>query len=369
MQVVASAGEVSGDQILAPILRRLSQDHPMTYSGVAGPAMVEAGVYPLYPMERLSVMGLFEVLPRLPELLQMRRSLRHYLQAATPRALITCDAPDFNLPLCQAAKRLNIPAIHVVSPSVWAWRRARIPKIAAQLDALLCLFPFEPELYAETGLHTVFIGHPLASQIDFNPDPVPARSALDLLLDVPYVALLPGSRAGEVARLLPLFLAAFDQLQRDRPELRAVIPAATPALYQVVQRAVGTRPVTVVHGESRMVMAAADAVLLASGTAALESVLTGRPTVAAYQMNPWTYRLVKARLQTDYVTLPNFMAGRALIPELIQEAATPEALAHALGAALEQGADTEFLQAAEAIHASLSGPVTERAATAIGALL
>lgn len=369
MQVVASAGEVSGDQILAPILTQLSQAHALTLSGIAGPAMVAAGVYPLYPMERLSVMGLFEVLPRLPDLLSMRRAMVHYLRASNPRALITCDAPDFNLALCSAAKKQGIPAIHVVSPSVWAWRRNRIPKIAAKLDALLCLFPFEPALYAGTGLKTTFIGHPLANQIEFNPDVQSARVSLDLAVSTPYVAILPGSRLGEVHRLLPLFLDAFDRACLIRSDLTAVIPAATPALFDVIQSRVGTRPVQVIHGESRLVMAAADVVLLASGTAALEAVLTGRPTVAAYRMNPWTYRLVKGRLETEFVTLPNFMAGQALIPELIQDAATPEALAKAVLDALDQGVSDAFMHQAYAIHQSLSGPVSERAAEAIEAYL
>jgi len=369
MQVVASVGEVSGDQILAPILARLGEQHPISVSGIAGPAMIESGVYPLYPMERLSVMGLLEVLPRVPELLSMRRAMVEYLRAATPKALITCDAPDFNLPLCGAAKQQGIPAIHVVSPSVWAWRRNRIPKISAQLDLLLCLFPFEPALYAGTGLNTVFIGHPLATQITFNPESKVARLQLNLPQDGPCVALLPGSRQGEVGRLLPLFLAAFDLAHAQRSDLHGVIPAATPSLHTLISAAVGTRPITVIHGQSRTAMAAADAVLLASGTAALESVLTGRPTVAAYRMNPWTYRWVKSRLRSEFVTLPNFIAGHALIPELIQDAATPKALSAEVLAALDAGASDAFLLDARAIHSQLSGPVTERAAEAIGAML
>ncbi|NCW08673.1 MAG: lipid-A-disaccharide synthase [Gammaproteobacteria bacterium] len=365
MQICVAAGEVSGDQILAPILSRVSESASVVYSGIAGPHMVEAGTYPLFPMDRLSVMGVMEVLPRLPELLSIRRQMKHYLNASHPSALITCDAPDFNLPLCAHAKSLGIPVIHVVSPSVWAWRRNRIPKIAKQLDLLLCLFPFEPELYADSGLRCEFIGHPLAAQITFNPDPTPYRSALDLPLSGPLLGILPGSRESEVKRLLPLFLDSFDRLITDSPDLVGVIPAATHDLYILIQSMIGSRSIRVLHGESRQVMAASTAVLLASGTAALEAVLTGRPTVAAYQMNPWTYRMVKGKLQTEFVTLPNFLANKALIPELIQGAASVDSIVSAITPMLREGPSDAFLMDARKIHDSLSGDVTDRAAQAI----
>lgn len=369
MQVAVAAGEVSGDQILASILRALSQQVDLTPAGIAGPELVGAGVYPLFPMERLSVMGVMEVLPRLPELVSIRRQMVHYLECARPQALITCDAPDFNLPLQRHAKALGIPAIHVVSPSVWAWRANRIPKIAKQLDALLCLFPFEPVLYEGTGLETCFIGHPLAQQIDFNPDPQAARKALEVTPTDRYLAILPGSRQGEVRRLLPLFLAAFDRLLQRDPDVIGLIPAATDALHQVIQNQVGDRPIHVLAGNAHQILAAADAVLLASGTAALEAILTGRPTVAAYRVHPWTYRLIKSKLTTAYVTLPNVMAETPLIPELLQDAATPEAIADAVWLALEQGMTPDFLNQAGAIHDRLAGPVANRAADFIQARL
>ncbi len=367
MQVAVAAGEVSGDQILASILRTLSQQVDVTPAGIAGPELVGAGVYPLFPMERLSVMGVMEVLPRLPELLSIRRQMVHYLECARPCALITCDAPDFNLPLQGRAKALGIPAIHVVSPSVWAWRANRIPKIAKQLDALLCLFPFEPALYEGTGLKTCFIGHPLAQRIDFNPNPEASRQTLQISETGRYLAILPGSRQGEVNRLLPLFLAAFDIVVQRDPDLIGLIPAATPALQRVIQKQVGDRPIHVLAGNAHTVMAAADAVLLASGTAALEAILTGRPTVAAYRVHPWTYRLIRSKLTTSCVTLPNVMAETPLIPELLQDAATPEAIADATWSALEHGATPEFLDHAGAIHNRLAGPVAKRAADFIQA--
>ena len=361
MQICVSAGEVSGDQILAPILSGLSKYHELTFAGIAGTEMEIAGVYPLFSAERLSVMGVIEVLPRLSELVSIRRQMIHYLEVARPRALITCDSPDFNLPLQQKAKSLGIPAIHIVSPSVWAWRQNRIPKIAASLDALLCLFPFEPALYAQTGLNIRFIGHPLATQVEFNPDSRQARMRLGLPTEGKLLAMLPGSRRGEVERLLPVFLDAFDRLALEIPDLFAVIPAATDLLSDLILECIGSRRVFLVRGKSQQVLAAANTVLLASGTAALEATLTGRPSVAAYRLNPWTYRMVKSRLKSRFVTLPNFLANQALIPELIQNEVTVENLVSHLREPLENGASSKFISGAKRIYESLCGPVTERA--------
>ena len=356
MQICVAAGEVSGDQILASTLYRLSEEVPAVYSGIAGPRLIEAGVYPLFPMERLSVMGVMEVLPRIPELFSIRRQMKHFLSASKPSALITCDSPDFNLPLCGYAKQAGIPAIHLVSPSVWAWRGNRILKIARQLDALLCLFPFEPALYSGTGLRCKYIGHPLASQINFNPKSASYRAALGLPREVPVLGILPGSRVSEVKRLLPLFLIAFDQLVNELPDLVAIIPAVNETIYRIIQGEVGTRPCLIVNGKSGEVMAASTAMLLASGTAALESVLTGRPTVAAYRMNPLSYGLVKGRLKTKFVTLPNFLANRALIPELLQHDATPDQIVAELRPILAEGPSSDFLKQARMIYDSLNGP-------------
>lgn len=365
MQICVAAGEVSGDQILAPILSRVSELETVYFSGIAGPSMVEAGTYPLFPMDRLSVMGIVEVIPRLPELLWIRRQMKHYLSESYPRAVITCDAPDFNLALCAHAKSLGIPAIHVVSPSVWAWRRSRIPQIAEKLDLLLCMFPFEPALYDGTGLRCEFVGHPLAAQIDFNPDPTDFRSNLDLPLAAPVLGIFPGSRESEVKRLLPLFLGAFDRLVTDMPDLVGIIPAATRDLYQLIQSMIGLRAVRVVYGESRRVIAASTAVLLASGTAALEAVLTGRPAVAAYQINPWSYQMIKGKLETKYITLPNVLANQTLIPELIQRGASVNSIVSAMTPLLKEGLSDQFLTEARKIHDSLTVNLTDRASQII----
>ncbi|HCL68427.1 MAG TPA: lipid-A-disaccharide synthase [Gammaproteobacteria bacterium] len=365
MQICVAAGEVSGDQILAPILSRVSELAPVVFSGIGGPQMIKAGMYPLFPMDHLSVMGIMEVVPRLPKLLSIRQQMRHYLEALQPRALVTCDAPDFNLSLCAFAKSLGVPAIHVVSPSVWAWRQSRIPKIARQVDLLLCVFPFEPALYKGTSLRCEFIGHPLTTQISFNPDPVVSATALNLPANGLILGMLPGSRESEVKRLLPLFLSVFDRLVAEDKDLVGVIPAASGNLYELIQSMVGLRPMRVVHGKSREVIAASKAVLVASGTAALESVLTGRPTVAAYKMHPWTYRLVKSKVQTKFVTLPNFLSNQALIPELIQENASIESIVHAILPMLKESPANQFLTEAQKIYDSLGGDVSGRAAEAI----
>lgn len=369
MQICIAAGEVSGDQILAPILSRLTDKVPAVYSGIAGPRLIEAGVYPLFPMERLSVMGLVEILPRISELLSIQKQMKHFLTTAECSALITCDSPDFNLALCGHAKLAGIPAIHVVSPSVWAWRSDRIPKIAKQLDALLCVFPFEPALYAGSGLRCKYIGHPLASEISLDPDPASYRATLGLPTNSAVLAILPGSRVSEVKRLLPIFLEAFDRLVIERPDLVAIIPAANKTLYELIQAKVESRSCLVIHGRARHAMAASNAVLLASGTAALESVLMGRPTVAAYRMNPLTYRLVKRKLKTDFVTLPNFIANRLLIPELIQDEATPDAIVQRLRLSLNEGSSSKFLEQVRMIRTSLSGPVAECAVEFINEIL
>ena len=356
MQICTCAGEVSGDQILAPFIQKLKLKQSIYASGIAGPDMIKQGTFPLFQMERLSVMGIMEILPRLPELVAMRQQMKRYLMISQPRALLTCDAPDFNLALCGYAKRLSIPAFHIVSPSVWAWRAKRIPKIAQQLDGLLCLFPFEPELYKGTGLKTKFIGHPLASTIKFNPDRRYSREILNLSTSDPILAILPGSRIFEVRKLLAVFLNALDLLCKRIPNLSAVIPVATDKLMSHIQDFIGSRPVTLVKGQSKEVIAASDAVLLASGTAALEACLTGRPTVAAYRLNSATYFLIKRKLTTSFVTLPNFMANQALIPELIQGQATIANIVDKLEPLLLNGASEQFLRETKAIHENLIGP-------------
>lgn len=362
MQLCTCVGEVSGDRILASIISELRVvKKSIRVSGIAGPEMISQGTYPLFPMEHLSVMGIMEVLPRLHQLISIRQQMKDYIKVARPHALLTCDAPDFNLALCGYSKKLGIPAFHVVSPSVWAWRAERIPEIAKQLDGLLCLFPFEPKLYEGTGLKTKFIGHPLATQIRFNPDPRLAREIFNLPISDPILAILPGSRNSEIKTLLELFLTVFDRLCQRIPNLSAIIPATSNKSLHFVQRYIKSRPIKLVLGQAREVIAASDTVLLASGTAALEACLTGRPAVAVYRLNTATYYWVKRKLISNFVTLPNFIANRALIPELIQSQATVSNIVGALEHPLRCGASKFYLEESKIIHDSLATPLIESA--------
>ena len=365
-RIVVIAGEASGDQLGAGLIAAAKAINPdIEFEGIGGPEMEAVGFTSWFSYERLAVFGLFEVLKHLPDLLDAGKEAKRRILEDPPDLFIGIDAPDFNLRVEKTIRAAGVPVIHYVCPSVWAWRRHRIPRIAKQLDRLLCVFPFEPELYANTGLHCDFIGHPLAADIQFNPDPADARRALDLPMSGPILGILPGSRNAEVKRLLPLFLQVFDRLLDEDPDLIGVIPAASDALTAEIQSKVAGRPCRVVSGQSRQVMAASTAVLLASGTAALESVLTGRPTVAAYRMNPWTYRLVKGKLETEFVTLPNYLAHQALIPELIQDHATTQAIVSAIQPQLKEGVSDLFLAQARSIHETLTGDVTARASRAI----
>jgi lipid-A-disaccharide synthase len=310
-------------------------------------------------------MGLWEVLPRLPELLWIRHRLASRLQSWRPELLVTCDAPDFNLPLARIARRHGIPVVHIASPSVWAWRQDRIPTIAASLDALLCLFPFEPALYESTQLSTTFIGHPFATHIAFNPDTHGARVALNLPTEGRILACLPGSRATEVRALWPTFLEGLKALKAVIPELRVVIPIATRDLATLVNPGELSDWILCVDGRAQTVLAAANAALVASGTASLEAILTGRPTVVAYHMHPRTYRRVMAQLLTPWVSLPNQLAGQLWIPELIQDELTASSIVTHLAPRLLDGPDAAFLATARSIHDVLTSVPRDVAVTAI----
>lgn len=335
------AGEPSGDLLAADLMRAVHARLPdAVFEGVAGPRMIEAGCRELYPLERLSVMGLVEPLKHLPGLLRMRRGLRRHFTTRRPDLFIGVDAPDFNLSLEAALKHAGIPTVHYVSPSVWAWRRYRIRKIARAVDRMLTLFPFEADFYREHGVKVSFVGHPLADLIPADIDSRAVRRDLGLAEQGPLIALLPGSRQSEMARLaLPFVETAAWCLQR-RPDLHFVVPfasAATRRLFEQAQARYGSSlPITLIDGRSREAMSAADAVLLASGTATLEALLLKRPMVVAYRLAPITYWLARRLVRTRYYALPNLLAGRQLVPEITQQDVTAEVLGPALLAQLAQ---------------------------------
>ena len=370
LRVALVAGEASGDILGSGLMQALRQRHPdIEFIGVGGPRMEAEGLESHFPMERLSVMGLFEVLGRLRELLRRRKDLVQMLIAAKPDVFIGIDAPDFNLNIELKLRQAGIRTVHYVSPSVWAWRQKRVLKIKQACDLMLALFPFEARFYEEHAVPVRFVGHPLANTIPLEADRAGARGRLGLPQDASVVALLPGSRGGEVGKLGALFLDTAQRLLQDRPGLRFVLPCASPERrLQIEEMLVGRDlPVQLLDGASHEALAACDAVLIASGTATLEALLYKRPMVVAYKVAPMTYRILKRLVKSPYISLPNLLAGRLLVPELIQDAATPEALAATLMPLLDDGSvQTEPF---DAIHRALRQDASAQAAEAVLALM
>lgn len=366
MRVALVAGEASGDILGAGLMQALKTQHPaIEFIGVGGPLMQAQGLNSYFPMERLSVMGLVEVLGRLPELLSRRKRLINTLIAAKPDVCIGIDAPDFNLTLELKLRQAGIKTVHYVSPSVWAWRQKRVLKIRKACDLMLTLFPFEAQFYQDHQVPVRFVGHPLADTIPQQADRAAAREALELAHDQPVVALMPGSRGGEVSRLGSLFLDAAVRLRTLRPGIQFVLPCSSPERRaQIEQMLVGRDlPLTLLNGRSHEALAACDAVLIASGTATLEALLYKRPMVVAYKVAPMTYRILKRLVSSAYISLPNLLAERLLVPELIQDAATPEALAQLLAPLLDRGeVQTEGF---DVIHRALRRDASLQAAQAV----
>ena len=369
------AGEASGDLLGAGLIRAIRQRHPTAvFEGIAGEQMMAVGASSLFPMERLSVMGIVEVLGRYRELLGIRRQLVRHFQQQPPDAFIGIDAPDFNLGLERQLRDAGIKTAHYVSPSVWAWRQRRVKKIARATDLMLTLFPFEAEFYRQHQVPVSFVGHPLADMIPLQVDQAAARQSLSLPETGEVLALLPGSRSNELHYLAEPFIETARWLLARRPELHIVVPLANAARRTQFEQALShidqPPPLTLVAGQSREVMAAADVVLLASGTAALEAMLLKRPMVVAYKLAPLTYWLAKHLLKVDSVSLPNLLAGESLVPELIQHAATPERLGQAVLGYFDNPQLAERMHQRFAdIHHSLRQDASAQAAEALLALV
>lgn len=333
MRVGISAGEASGDALGAELMRGLAaRVDRIEVRGIAGRAMQTAGCDPLADSGALSVMGLTEVLGALPRLLRLRRDVERRLRAWKPDVFVGIDAPDFNIGLERRLHDHGIRTVHYVSPSVWAWRSERVKVLARAVDRVLTLFPFEKAFYDRQGVPARFVGHPLVDRIAWNPDPEPRRRRLGLPLDRRVMALLPGSRATEYRRLAEPFIDAARRLaQRDRWHF--VLPLVDADARAEVQRLVPRDTAdafSLVDGQALDCIAAADVVLTASGTATLETMLVGRPMVVAYRLAPVTYQIARRLVRTPYFALPNLLAGELLVPELLQHAATPTALAQAV---------------------------------------
>lgn len=366
LRVALVAGESSGDILGAGLMQALKAQHAnVEFIGVGGSRMQVEGLQSYFPLERLAVMGLVEVLGRLPELLARRKRLVDTLIQQRPDVFIGIDAPDFNLGLELKLRRAGIKTVHYVSPSVWAWRQKRVLKIRDACDLMLTLFPFEARFYDEHQVPVRFVGHPLADAIPLCADRAAARQALGLPADGLAVALMPGSRGGEVARLGDLFLSAAERLRAMRPGIRFVMPCASPERRLQLEQMLVTRdlPLTLLDGRSHEALAACNAVLIASGTATLEALLFKRPMVVAYSVAPMTYRILRRLVKSPYVALPNLLAQRLLVPELLQDAATPEALAQSLSPLLDDGdVQTEGF---DSIHRTLRCDASSQAADAV----
>lgn len=376
MRVAIVAGETSGDLLGADLLMALRRRVPdLVAEGVTGPALREAGCETLEDMQALSVMGISEVVGELPRLLRLRRRLLAHWIANPPDVLIGVDAPDFNLGLERRLKQRGVRTVHYVSPTVWAWRPGRVKTIAASADLLLCLFPFEPDCYAGTPIKTRFVGHPFAAQIRAVPDRATCREALDLEVDAPILAVLPGSRLGEIRALGDTLVAALRRLRTRLPLLQMVVPAANARVGQAFAErleAAGLRDaVRIIDGRMREVVRAADAALVTSGTATLETMLLGTPFAVAYKASPFTEWLLRGLglLKIQQVALPNILAGREVAWELLQDEASPEQLALAAWQLLTRPHLVEAqLKAFAPLAQTLDQPSGELAAEAVMSL-
>lgn len=378
-RVAMVAGETSGDLLAGLLLDGLRARWPAVASmGIGGPRMQERGFQAWWPSERLAVHGYsVELVRRLLGILRIRRQLRARLLADKPDVFIGVDAPDFNLGLEADLRAAGIKTVHFVCPSIWAWRADRVEKIRASADHVLCIFPFEPELLARQGISATYVGHPLASVIPRVPDKAAARAQLGLAVHDEVLAILPGSRSAEVAYIAKPFFQAAALIKKARPAIKIVVPAvpALRARIEQIARECGVLDaLTIVTGQSHSVLAACDVTLIASGTATLEAALFKRPMVISYHMHPISWRLMRRKQLQPWVGLPNILCREFVVPELLQDAATPDALATAvqdwLDARLQDPARIQRLeQRFTALHDDLQRDTPRLAAHAIQNLL
>jgi lipid-A-disaccharide synthase len=375
MRIAIVVGEVSGDMLGAGLMRSLQVRYPNAiFEGIGGPLMEAQGCRSFIPMERLSVMGLVEILGRVWELYFVRKRLIEQWKKNLPDVFIGIDAPEFNTGLEIKLKELSIPTVHYVSPSVWAWRPKRIHKIAKAVDLMLTLFPFEVSIYEQHNIPVKFVGHHLADSIPLDVDIELARHKLELSLTDTVVCLLPGSREGEVNNLGPVFIKAAEKILKKLPSVMFLLPAINQARYdqlnEMLLNSEVSHSVKLVLNNTKMCITASDSLLMASGTVTLEGLLLKKPMVVSYIISPISAMVFRRLLQQPFISLPNLLAGRKLVPEILQEDATPENLSvavlsqinnHSMMAVLKK----EFLD----IHTTLKCDANERAAEAISDLL
>jgi len=376
------AGEASGDLLGSHLIRALKKHRPdLQFVGIAGPKMISEGAVSLYPIERLSLHGYgFDVLRQIPGLLNIRKQLFQHFKQNPPSVFIGIDAPDFNFALEKKLKRNGFTTIHYVSPSIWAWRKGRMGKIRRAVSHMLALFPFEPALYEKAGIKVTYVGHPLADILPLEPDANSAREHLKLKSDKLVIAMLPGSRQGEVRQLADLFVKTAKKIVEANSDVQFLVPLITRETRNIFEQAIFDNrsdddhapalPIQILFGHAHMAMEAADAVIVASGTATLEAALMKRPMVITYRL-PWlSWQILKRLNYLPYVGLPNVLAGRFVVPELLQHDATPEKLANATMKLLEdkvllKDINREFTQ----MHQALRQNTEENAPQAVLAYL
>ena len=377
LRVGLVAGESSGDLLAAGLIDAIRERDPdAVFEGVAGPKMIAAGCEAWAEAESLAVMGLIEPLKHLPELIGLRRSLIRRWRQTPPDVFVGVDAPDFNLGLEIALRKSGVRTMHYVSPSVWAWRKWRIRKIRKAADCVLCILPFEPAVYADQGIRAVFVGHPRATSLSADMDIGSARGSLQLPADDRVIAVLPGSRSSEVTRLGPVFAAAAARIAASTEGVRFVTPVASPQLRPLIEKCLLDAGImdrfTLVDGDSERTMVASDVVLLASGTAALESALLCKPTVAAYRVAALTYSILYwfKLIDVPHFTLPNLLTEKPVVPEFIQRDATPDAIADEVTAMLNDPERCADIRATFAkLKSELALDANERAADALFSLV
>lgn len=371
-RVAMVAGEASSDQLAAHLIAALKLHLPEAmFYGIGGPKMQREGFDSLWPAEKLAVRGYAEVLRHYPAITRMRRQLLRRLLRDRPDVFIGVDGSDFNLWLEKRLKRCGIPTIHFVSPSIWAWRRNRMGKIIQSVSHILALYPFEPALYRDTAVRCSYVGHPLADVIPLDIDQRVVRERLDVPLERPVVTLMPGSRQSELHFMAETFVETAKLLLARYPGVQFLVPLVSRETRVQFETALwklkaDELPFTLMFGHAADAIAASDAVLVASGTATLEAALVGRPMVIAYKMSPWSWRLMRGMRYLPWVGLPNILAGRYVVPEFLQDDATPDNLAQALGNLLvDRQARAAISRVFQGIHRLLRQDTAQKAADAV----
>jgi lipid-A-disaccharide synthase len=347
-KVLISAGEASGDLYAAALVEALRRRRPdIEFFGCAGPRMQAAGVRPVVDAQRLAVVGLVEVLTHIPRIYGEYRRLLKAAENERPEVAILTDSPDFHLRVARRLKKLGIPVFYLVAPQVWAWRKSRLPLMRRVIHRLLCIFPFEPDFFARHGIAATYIGHPLTRLVNPSASRAELRRRLEIPEDTPLVALLPGSRAGEAARHLPILLETVERLQaaaKRQPRFILAVPPGTVPLGSNFRERISAASIQLLEGKTWDVLACADVALAASGTVTIEACLLGTPMVTFYRVNHLSWWIGKALVRVPFYSMVNLVGGRRIVPELIQDQLSPEALAHEALELLENKYKREAMQ-------------------------